>query len=150
MRHRLERAAMDRTGSKFMKSGQVEFGAVTLVLVEAIFWKLGAEVTHHPVACDLGDDAGGGDGQTVAIAVDDGRLRKWKRKNGKTVDQNVLRRESELGERDPHRFMRRAQNIDPIDLEMIDHTDGPGDLGVRNQLVVNFFAAFWSKLLGIV
>ena len=150
MRHRLERAAMDRTGSKFMKSGEVQFGAVALVLVETIFGKLRAEVTHDSVARHFRDHAGGGDGQTVAIAVDDRCLRKWKWKNWETIEQNVLRRKSQRGERDPHRFMRCAQNIDPIDFEMIDNADSPDDFAIRNQFFVDFFAKLWVKLFGIV
>jgi len=39
----------------------MQFGGVALVLVEAIFGKLRAKVTHYPVARDLGDDARGSD-----------------------------------------------------------------------------------------
>src|SRR5438067_13277299 len=108
---------MDRTGSKFMKSGEVQFGAVALVLVETIFGKLRAEVTHDSVARHFGDHACGRDGQTVAIAVNNCRLREWKWKNWTTIDQNVVRRKRERAERDSHRFVRRAQSINPIDLE---------------------------------
>ena len=68
----------------------MKFGAVALVLVETIFGKLGAEVTHDSVARHLGDHARGRDGQTVAIAVNDCGLRKWEWKNGKAIDQNVI------------------------------------------------------------
>src|SRR3989442_12151788 len=97
---------MDRTGSKFMKSGEVEFGAVALVLVEAIFRKLGAEVTHHPVACDLGDHAGGGNSQTVSVAVDDRRLRKWERKNRKAVDTVWITQHHACRNRQAHGHIR--------------------------------------------
>ena len=69
-----------------MKSGEVQFGAVALVLAEAILGKLRAKVTHHPIARDLGDHARGRNTETVAIAIDDGGLGKRKRKNWKTVD----------------------------------------------------------------
>ena len=52
---------MDLTRAKFMKFGKVQLGAVAFMLAEAIFRKAGAEVTHHCVASDLGDDAGGRD-----------------------------------------------------------------------------------------
>src|SRR5205807_5380131 len=87
LRHRLERAAMDRTGSKFMESGEMQFGAVAFVLVETILGKLRAEVTHHPIARHFGDHAGSRDAQTVAITVDDRCLRQWKGKNRKAVEQ---------------------------------------------------------------
>jgi len=108
----------------------MQFGAVTLVLVETILGKLRAEVTHDPVARHLGDHAGGGDRQTVAIAINDRGLweRKWE--NGQPVDQHVLRRQDEGRERDPHCFMRCAQNVDSIDLEMIDNADRPCDLAI--------------------
>src|SRR5437588_11986145 len=123
---------MDRTGSKFMKSGEVQFGAITLVLVETIFRKLGAEVTHHSVARDLGDHAGSGNAQTVAVAVDNGRLRKWEWKDGKTVDQDVIWWHRERRESNAHRLMRCAQSIDPVDLAVIDDPDSPRDLQIRN------------------
>lgn len=100
------------------------------MLVEAIFRKLRAEVTHHPIACDLSDDARGRDGQAVTVAIDDRGLRKWKRKNGKAVDQDVLWRQRQRGERDSHGFMGRPQNIDPINFEMIDNSDAPRDVRV--------------------
>jgi len=69
-----------------MEFQQMQFSSVTFVLTERILWKLRAKVTHHPVACDLGDDAGGSDAQADAIAVDDGGLRKWKRDHRQPVD----------------------------------------------------------------
>ena len=57
----------------------MQFRSVTFVLAEGILWKLSAKVTHHFVARYLGDHAGGGDAQTETIAIDNCRLRKWKR-----------------------------------------------------------------------
>ncbi len=70
----------------------MEFGAVTFVLAETILGKTGAEVTHHHVARYLRDYAGGSDGETEAIAIDDCRLGKGERKNREAVDKNVLGR----------------------------------------------------------
>jgi len=124
----------------------MKFGAVALVLVETIFGKLLAEVTHDPVARHFRDHARRGNRQAIAIAIDDRGLRKRKWKNGKAVDEHVFWRKRESGECDPHRLMRRAQNVDPIDLEMINNADGPRDLGVGKQLVVNLIATFRRKL----
>jgi hypothetical protein len=70
----------------------MQFGSVAFMLVETILRKLGAKVTHHPVACYLGDHAGGSDTQTNAVAVDDSSLRKWKRNDGQPVNQDVIGR----------------------------------------------------------
>jgi len=128
----------------------MKLGAVTLVLVEAIFGKLSAEVTHDPVARDFCNHAGGGDGQTEAIAIDDGSLREWKRKNRKPVDQHVLRRHCQLTERDSHRLMRGSENVDSVNLNMINCANAAGDFGIRNELFVYIFAQLWVQLFGII
>ena len=61
MRHRFERPAMDRARAEFMELNEMQFGAVTFVLAEGILRKPSAKVTHHSIARDLGDDAGGSD-----------------------------------------------------------------------------------------
>src|SRR6266566_1463835 len=69
LRHRFERSAMDRTRPEFMEFQEMQFSAVTFMLAETIFGKMGAEVTHHSVAGDFGDHAGGGNAKAEAIAV---------------------------------------------------------------------------------
>ena len=108
----------------------MQFGAVALVLAEAIFGKLRAEVTHHSVARHLRNHARCRDGQAVAIAVDDCRLWKRKRKNGETVNKNVRGRNRERRQRDPHGFVRCTQNVDSIDFQMIDNPYPPRDFAV--------------------
>jgi hypothetical protein len=70
----------------------VQLGSVTFVLTEAILRELDAKVTHHPVARYLGDHAGSSDAQTDAVAINDRSLRKRKRNDGQSIDQDVLRR----------------------------------------------------------
>ena len=108
----------------------MEFGAVALVLVETIFGKLRAEVTHDSIPRHFRNHARSRDGETIAIAVDDCGLSKWKRKNREPVDQDVLGRRRELRERDTHRLMRGSQNVDPVNFKMIDHTNAPRDFGI--------------------
>jgi hypothetical protein len=128
----------------------MQLGSVTLVLAEAILRKLGTKVTHHPVARYLGDYAGGGDAQTHAIAVDDGSLRKWKRNDGQSIDQNVIGWVDQFRDGQAHRSMARAQNVDAIDLGGIDSTDRPSNFGIGHQIRINFLAQFRRKLFGIV
>ena len=140
MRHRLERSAMDRARAEFMKLQKMQFCSVTFVLAETILRELRAKVTHDPVARDLRDHACGGDAQTDAIAIDDCRLRKWKRNYRQTINQNVIRRFEQRFNREAHRTVARAQNVNPIDLNRIDNSDGPSDIGIRNELAIDFFA----------
>ena len=98
----------------------MQFGSVAFVLAEAILRKLSAKVTHHPVARYLGDHAGGSDAQTDAVAVDDGGLRKRKWNDRQSIDQNVIGRLDQRRDREAHRSMARAQNVDAIDLHGID------------------------------
>jgi len=128
----------------------MQFGGVTFVLAEAILGKMSAEVTQHCVPRDFRDHARSGDRQAEAIAIDNGGLWKWKRNNGQAIDQNVIGRNGKRGKRRAHRFVRRAQYINPVDLDRIDNTDSPDDLGIINQLTLNIITQFRCKLLGIV
>jgi hypothetical protein len=103
----------------------VEFGAVTFVLAETVFRKLNTKVTHHHVARHLGNHARGRDGQAVAIAVDDRGLRKRKGNHRTSIDQDMFGRTHQRVNGGAHRLVRRAQDVDPIDLEVIDHADRP-------------------------
>jgi hypothetical protein len=128
----------------------MQLGSITLVLVEAILRELGAKVTHHPVARHLGDHAGGGDAQTDAIAIDNRSLPKRKRNDRQPIDQDVIRWIHQGRDRQAHRSMARAQNVDAINLDGIDHADRPLDFGIAHKIRINFFAQFRSKLLGII
>jgi hypothetical protein len=128
----------------------MQFGAVTFVPAETILRKLRAELTHNPIARDLGDDARSRDRFAVTIAVDHRGLRQRKRNDGQAVDQDVFRRGDERGDRVAHGPMGRAQNIDPVDLEVIDHAHGPRDFAVAGKIDIDFLAQLRSELFGIV
>jgi hypothetical protein len=49
-----------------------------------------------------------------------------------------------------HRLVSGAENIDRINLERIDDSNGPGDCLVVDQFVIDFFTAFGEKLFGVV
>src|SRR4029450_7390720 len=100
---------MDRARAEFMKLQEMHFCSVTFVLAEAILRELRAKVTHDPVASHLRDHACRGDAQTDAIAIDNCRLRKWKRYHRQTVNQNVVWRLEQCFNREPHRTMAGAQ-----------------------------------------
>jgi hypothetical protein len=130
-----------------MQFYQMQFRAVAFVLAEAIFRKTGAEVAHNRVAGDFGDHTCRGDAEAEAIAIDNCGLRERKRENGKAIDEHMVGPEAQSFDGDAHPFVRRAQDIDRINLNRIDNSNGPRDRLVVDQLVVNFFAAFGEKLL---
>ena len=49
-----------------------------------------------------------------------------------------------------HRLVRRAQDVDLVDLNVIDHADGPGEVGVADQLVVDLLAQIGRELFRIL
>jgi hypothetical protein len=128
----------------------MQFGSVTFMLAERILRKLRAKVTHHSVACYLGNHAGGSDAQADAITVYDGRLRKWKRDYRQSVDQHVLWGFDQGFGRQAHRAVACAQNVDPIDLDGINNTDSPSDFEITDEFAIDFLAQFRRELFGIV
>src|ERR1043166_5954771 len=128
----------------------MQFSAVAFVLTETILGKLRAKVTHYPVPGDFCDHARRGDAEAHTIAIDDGRLRNWKRNNRKPVDEHMIRGPDQSVDSLPHRPMTRSQNIDSINFDMIDNADCPGDLGVGGKIEKNFLAPFGQELFGIV
>ncbi len=128
----------------------MEFGGVTFVLAEAILGETSAEVTHHRVPRDFRDYAGCGDRKAETITVDNCGLRKWKGDDGQAIDQNVVGRCAQRGERGPHRLVRGAQNIDLIDFDRINHTHRPCDSIVCHKLMINFFTQLRLQLFRIV
>jgi hypothetical protein len=133
-----------------MQFGEMQLRAVAFVLAEAILRETGAEVTHHLVTRHLCDHARGGDRQTDAVAVNDRRLRKWKRKHGQAVNEDVLSRRIDCGDGRAHRLVRSAENVDPIDFSMVDYPDCPDHIAVSCKIDINFFPQLRRELFGVV
>jgi hypothetical protein len=53
-------------------------------------------------------------------------------------------------ERRVHGFVRRAQNVDRIDLDVIDHARRPDHLRVARKIEIYFLAHFGHELLRVV
>jgi len=133
-----------------MELGQVQLSAVAFVLVKAIFWKMRAKVTHHSIPRHLGDDTRCRNAQTVAIAVYDRCLRKWKWQNRQPIDEDVIGSGNEHCDGRLHRLMGSPQNVDRVYLDRINYSNRPTNLGVARKIHVNFFAQFRGELLGII
>jgi hypothetical protein len=128
----------------------MDLSAVTFMLAEAILRKMGTEVTHHSVTRNFRDHTGSGDGKAEAIAIDNSSLGNWKGNNGQAINQHVVGRAGERCNGLAHRSVGRTQNIDAVDLHGIDNTDRPTEVGVRDQVVINFLACVRRELFGIV
>ena len=131
---------MDRARAEFMELQEMQFGAVTFMLAERILRKLRAKVTHHSIAGDFGDYAGGSDAQANAITIDDGRLWKWKWNHRQAVDQDMVGLVDQRFDCKAHGFMARAQNVDPVDLDGIDNADSPSDFRISDEFAIDFLA----------
>jgi hypothetical protein len=133
-----------------MELQQMQFRSVTFVLIEAILGKLSAKVTHDPVPGYLGDHAGGSDAQANAITIDNCGLREWEGNYRQTINQNVVRRFEQRFNREAHRTVAGAQDVDPIDFDGINNSDGPADCRFSDQFAIDFFAQFRRKLFGVI
>jgi hypothetical protein len=123
-----------------MEFQEMDLSAVTFMLAEAILRKMGTEVTHHSVTRNFRDHTGSGDRKAEAIAIDDSGLRKRKGNHGQAINQDVVRRVGEGGNGGAHRFVRSAQDIDPVDFHGIDNAHRPAEVRIRDEIVINFFA----------
>ncbi len=128
----------------------MQFCAVTFVLAKAIFRKARAEFSHDRIACNFCDHARGCDAEAKAIAIDNSGLSQWKRKHRQAIDERMIGQRRERRDRGSHRFVGGAQNVDLIDFESIDNADGPEDLGVIDQVMINFFAQLRRELFRVV
>jgi hypothetical protein len=120
------------------------------MLAERILGKLRAKVTHHSIAANFGDHAGGSDTQADAIAIDYRRLRKWKWDHRQAVDQNMIGLVDQCFDCKAHGFMARTQNVDSIDLDRIDNANSPSQFGISDQFAIDLLAQFRRKLFGII
>jgi hypothetical protein len=118
----------------------MDLSAVTFMLAEAILRKMGTEVTHHSVPRNLRDYTGSGDGKTEAIAIDNSGLGNWKGNNGQAINQHLVGRAGKRSDGGAHRFVRSAQDIDPVDFDGIDNAHRPAEVRIRDEIMINFFA----------
>ena len=101
---------------------------------KSVFGKLLGVLFHDVIAADLGDDAGGGDGERVGIAFDDalvreGKLLERQAINEAMVDSNAvffLQRESGCG----HGIVGGSEDVFGINLSSIGKNVSPQDLRI--------------------
>src|SRR5206468_1493725 len=96
-------------------------GSVTFVLGETVLGELFVDARHNAVARDLGDDAGGGDGEAFAVAFDDGGLRDADGRDVQAVYEDVIGFDGQGVEGQLHRPPGGAEDVVAInDLDLGD------------------------------
>ncbi len=128
---------------------EMVFGAITLVAIPGINGMPLVQSDHQPVARDLGDDRGRGDGNRDAVATDQGLA--WTGQSGGiiTIDQGKDRRSGQGANSAGHRQMGGLADVDEIDF--IDAGLANANRNrTRHDLIEENFASFGRELLGIV
>ena len=105
---------------------------------------------HEAVARDLGDHAGRRDAEAESVAADEGGLRNGEGEYRQAVDQGVIRRDGQRGERAAHRFVRGSQDIEPVDFLGIDDRHRPADFTVAGKFREQPFAGSLRQFFGVV
>jgi len=104
------------------------------VFFKSVLGKLLGVLFHDVIAADLGDDAGGGDGERVGIALDDALVGQWKIFDWQAINEAMidgdavffLQREGGSG----HGIMGGAEDVFGIDLGGIGKNMSPADLRI--------------------
>src|SRR5438552_6600264 len=123
---------------------------VAFVLGKAIPRIYLIKLSHEPVAGDLRQDTGGGNGIAFAIALDQGGVGVWKPFDSQAIDEGVLRLRVQLVQRLVHGAPGRLPDVDLIDHGDIDAGDGVADFSVARDSRVELLPLLFGKLLGVV
>ncbi len=99
-----------------------------------------------PVSGDLGHDRCGGDGRRDGVAIDDRPLRVRRLADGQGVDEQVVRRLGEVGQRLAHGELGGLQDVDPVDDLHLDTADTECVGASHDLLVQRLPPAAWEDL----
>ena len=147
---RRERQPVDGTRAVFRDGRQMFRRAIALVPVETVGGKLQMIFQHQPVARDLGENAGGGDGITPRVALDDGRLLHAQRLHRAAVHERVRWQRTQLRQRVVHGAMRGLEDIDLVNHRRAHPGDAEFDVAAAGDVLEILFPLRLRKLFGIV
>ncbi len=122
---------------------------IAFMLCEMITGIAGIHLNHQAVACDFRNDAGGGNGIAQRIASHQRRLLNGKRVDGAAVDEDMPRLDRQRRHGAAHGFVRRTENVEPVNLFGIDDGDRPVKAPAGRQLLVKLLPYGMAKLLGV-
>ena len=147
--HGAEGVAVFGAGAVSVQRGDMLADAVALVRVEAVVRIVRVKSAHEMVAGDFGDDAGGGDEETLRIAAHNRRGRAGQSLHGEAVNQNVTDGHAQRLNCSAHGGVRGDENIEVVNLLRGGDADCPfHTLGLR-QLPEALLALRGRELLGV-
>ena len=149
---------MDRAWAEALQGFDVLLRAVAFITGEAVLRVHRVVLLHEVIPRDLREDAGGGDGDGLRVALDDRFLRDVDARDRDGVVQQEARGVGEafrpehvarLLKCDAHRFIIGLEDIDLIDALLLHDTDAVGD-GLFFDFRQHRFAAKCGHFLRIV
>jgi hypothetical protein len=120
------------------------------MFVQSVLGVKHGELLHGTVAGDLGDDGGGGDGRATGIAVDDGQFMAIEAGLHVAVDEAKMRLEAETLDGPAHGEKAGAENIMDFDFLGGGDADGPMNLGMIDEELVEVLPVFTQEHFRIV
>lgn len=142
--------AVDGAGAVVAEGFEVLGSGVALVIRETVLGEKVVVFGHEAIAGDLGEDAGGRDGEAFGVAIDDRGLGATDGEDVGPVDEGVVRNEGEFQHGFVHGAEGSLQDVDGVDDFDIDGGDGGTDLAGGGKELEKFFALLFVELLGIV
>jgi hypothetical protein len=113
-------------------------GGVALVAIVAVARVALVKGHHLAITRDFGHDGGGGDGGTLAVAVQHAALCDVEIGNAERIHQHDVRQRRDREYRAPHRLQRCLMDVDGVDLFRIGPGDRPGQCLAGDQTVQTF------------
>jgi hypothetical protein len=144
-----ERATMREAGAEATQGIEMLRGGVTLVDGETVAGVELVQLGHEAISQDLGDDAGGGNGETSTVTLDDSGLGELQRVHEEAVDQYMNRGRVQAGKGAVHGRVCGAQDVDRVDQQGIHLSDGELNLMLEESFEEDFSLSR-SELFGVI
>lgn len=141
---------MNRARSMLAQLLEMEPGAIALVFLKSVFRKDGGRPVHESVTVDLGDHAGGGDGEADGITFHDGFLGNREIRDRPAVDERRSGRFRQSREGEAHGVVVGPLQAHPIDLGGLDGHPMKANCRVMDETIEDPLALVCSEFLGVI
>ena len=122
--------------------------AIAFMGGKAIAWKPFFQLPHLPVACDLGDDGGCGDGKALAVTADDRLYTDGEWRSPVAVDERQRGPSGQGGDSALHGEICGLENVEGVDFLRGSFTDA--NLRCGKDGVVERFPLRLCEFLGVI